>query len=316
MRYVAERDEEAVLCACKRTRSPPFCDGTHNDLSATYAEAAPGDYADVREVGFEAFTDRASRQARLDNGCYVLRPAPPDGANGANGADGESHDGLRLSAAISPATGARHLAQYVAWVAPGVAPPLAFPGSETVVFYPDGVGDIEISGRRFAMPAETGAYVRQEEAFRLGNHGDAVFPALITVCPGDAEPTFPAAMPDNFAAAQPTRARAYAPGQRDAMADRFLQELVNKDLGCERVTQFIGEIPRSRAAHHRHLYEEALYILSGSGMMWTDTVKAPVMPGDIVFLPAKQAHSLECASAEGMRLMGVFYPAGSPKVNY
>jgi hypothetical protein len=41
-----------------------------------------------------------------------------------------------------------------------------------------------------------------------------------------------------------------------------------------------------------------------------------VAPGDILFLPRKVLHSLECTSPEGLRLMGVFYPSGSPAINY
>ena len=82
------------------------------------------------------------------------------------------------------------------------------------------------------------------------------------------------------------------------------------------VTQFIGEIPQSRAAQHRHLYEETITILSGEGVMWTDETKTPVQPGDTIFLPLKQAHSLECTSPDGMRLLGLFYPSMSPAINY
>lgn len=50
--------------------------------------------------------------------------------------------------------------------------------------------------------------------------------------------------------------------------------------------------------------------------MWTQNTTADVIPGDIICLPERQAHSLECSDPGSMRLMGIFYPAGSPKVNY
>jgi mannose-6-phosphate isomerase-like protein (cupin superfamily) len=50
--------------------------------------------------------------------------------------------------------------------------------------------------------------------------------------------------------------------------------------------------------------------------MWTDDTKTPVRPGDTIFLPLKQAHSLECTSPNGMRLIGLFYPSMSPAINY
>jgi oxalate decarboxylase/phosphoglucose isomerase-like protein (cupin superfamily) len=51
-------------------------------------------------------------------------------------------------------------------------------------------------------------------------------------------------------------------------------------------------------------------------MMWTETKKARVFAGDVIYLPRKQIHSLECTSREGMVLAGSFFPAGSPAVNY
>jgi quercetin dioxygenase-like cupin family protein len=82
------------------------------------------------------------------------------------------------------------------------------------------------------------------------------------------------------------------------------------------VTQFIGEIPESKAAHHRHLYEEAITVLSGEGFMWTDDTKTTIKAGDTIFLPLKQRHSLECTTRDGMRLVGLFYPSMSPAINY
>jgi len=30
--FTAEKDETVYLCACKHTKTPPFCDGTHKSL--------------------------------------------------------------------------------------------------------------------------------------------------------------------------------------------------------------------------------------------------------------------------------------------
>ena len=30
--YKAEKDEKIYFCGCKHTKNPPFCDGTHNNL--------------------------------------------------------------------------------------------------------------------------------------------------------------------------------------------------------------------------------------------------------------------------------------------
>ena len=51
-------------------------------------------------------------------------------------------------------------------------------------------------------------------------------------------------------------------------------------------------------------------------VMWTDATKTVIHPGDTIFLPRKQSHSVECTSAEGMMIVGVFYPTMSPAINY
>ena len=45
--------------------------------------------------------------------------------------------------------------------------------------------------------------------------------------------------------------------------DRVFRLLVNTDVGCKQVTQFIGWIPASKAPFHRHMYEEGICILEG-----------------------------------------------------
>ena len=121
---------------------------------------------------------------------------------------------------------------------------------------------------------------------------------------------------DNFDDEYPVRTVGIDPDLRQAMADRFFQVLVDKNIGSTMVTQFIGEVPFSKAAPHRHLYEESLIILRGEGYMWTEQGKARVACGDVIFLPAKQEHSLQCTDVGGMLLAGVIYPGDNPSINY
>ncbi|MFT5132209.1 MAG: CDGSH-type Zn-finger protein/mannose-6-phosphate isomerase-like protein (cupin superfamily) [Gammaproteobacteria bacterium] len=307
LRYIPEQDEDVLLCACKQTKTAPFCDGSHNNLSDTYAEAAPEDFADAAEVEYEKNVSAEFLTAPLDNGCYVVR---------GNGTHQFINENVLIGSNINFDAGAKHLAQYVAILTGSSTPLISFSASEVVVYIASGNGCINISGREFSVPEETGIYVCVGEAFSISNTGNQALKAIITVCPGDTEMRMLEQMPDNFDSNYPNRICTYDQESRDTMADRHLMELVNSKLGCEQVTQFIGEIPKSRAAFHHHLYEEAIYIMSGSGVMWTTTKKANVIPGDLIFLPERQAHSLECTDHDGMRLMGVFYPAGSPKVNY
>jgi mannose-6-phosphate isomerase-like protein (cupin superfamily) len=93
--------------------------------------------------------------------------------------------------------------------------------------------------------------------------------------------------------------------------DRSYQELIQSDI-----TQFVGSIPPGRAPDHFHHYEEMLCILDGYGTMWAGTTSAPIERGSCIYLPRRQVHCVENRSSGALRLLGVFYPAGSPAVRY
>lgn len=93
--------------------------------------------------------------------------------------------------------------------------------------------------------------------------------------------------------------------------DRSYRELIQ-----QQVTQFVGTIPPGRAPDHHHLYEEVICILDGEGRMWAGESTAPIARGSCIFLPRKQRHCVENTGNGDLRLLGVFYPAGSPAVRY
>ena len=85
---------------------------------------------------------------------------------------------------------------------------------------------------------------------------------------------------------------------------------------CDRITQFIGVIPQSRATQHHHSYEEAIYILEGRGLVWAGDESCEFGTGTSIYLPVGAKHCLENPYSAPVRLLGVFYPSGSPAVNY
>jgi mannose-6-phosphate isomerase-like protein (cupin superfamily)/CDGSH-type Zn-finger protein len=306
LKWVAEKSEETLLCACKHTRAQPFCDGSHNSLSDTYAEADEADGAGAELVGYEA-GEGGALKAGLDNGCYVIRV--PESAFSALGT-------VKIYPVIGEIDGAKHLSQYLAVVATGESPVLVYPGSDVVLFIQSGQGTVTIGDRRFPVSAETGVCIKPGEGFRITNEDTVPIAMNISVCPPCATPEYPERMPEVFDTSVPDRVQGVDESKQEPMADRFFQVLIGDESHGTPVTQFIGEIPQSRAAHHRHLYEETITVLSGEGFMWTDATKTPVKPGDTIFLPLKQAHSLECTSPDGMRLIGLLYPSMSPAINY
>jgi len=50
--------------------------------------------------------------------------------------------------------------------------------------------------------------------------------------------------------------------------------------------------------------------------VWTENTKARVCGGDVVFLPRKQLHSVQCATPAGLDVVGVIYPGDNPSINY
>jgi mannose-6-phosphate isomerase-like protein (cupin superfamily) len=98
--------------------------------------------------------------------------------------------------------------------------------------------------------------------------------------------------------------------------DRWYRVLVDHEIGSERVTQFVGSIPPGRAPDHFHEYEEVLFILRGEGRMWAGENNTPIGPGSCIYLPRRQVHCVENTGTGELRLLGVFYPAGSPAVRY
>jgi mannose-6-phosphate isomerase-like protein (cupin superfamily) len=93
--------------------------------------------------------------------------------------------------------------------------------------------------------------------------------------------------------------------------DRWYRELIT-----QQVTQFVGAIPPGRAPDHHHLYEEVICILDGEGTMWAGTSSTPIASGSCIYLPRKQVHCVENRGTSELRLLGVFYPAGSPAARY
>ena len=305
LRFQATESRTLLFCGCKYTRGKPLCDGSHNDLTEEYA----GDDRPLEELLSltEEVAFDPSGRAMLDGDCYVQKPDSlkwvPEG-------------GLQLAPLITGDDNAKHLGQYYARMSGGNSEPRRYPGSDVVLFGVSGRGEIRISGRAFGIEARTGVHVRADESFEVSCGSGEELSFLVTVCPGHSKAEILTAPLENFAKNYPERAFSCDDSKRNSMADRFYQVLVGEDTGSAEVSQFIGEVPKSKAAPHRHLYEEALIILSASGVMWTETRRASVETGDIIFLPAEQEHSLECTEDSGMVLAGHFYPSGEPNINY
>ncbi|TKD51328.1 cupin domain-containing protein [Sphingomonas baiyangensis] len=293
--------EEVLLCLCKQTRTPPFCDGAHNNL--------PGGYrSDDRDSAALATLRRAERDAggtrRLDGSCYVVDAA----------ATRPSGERFWIRPIIAPSLGALHQSQFYVELREGASPVHNAGAGDAILFVAGGEGEIDIAGRRFAIGVEDGVHVRAGERFRL--HAATPLSLYVSALPGIEALGEETAIEPVFDATFPRRVVPVDRAERAAMGPRWFQMLVDKAVGSTTAAQFIGHIPRSRAEMHRHLYEEALIILSGNGMLWNDESCAPVAAGDVIFLPRKHAHALECVDDAGMDVVGIIHPGDNPAINY
>jgi len=296
--------EEVLFCGCKRTGEAPFCDGSHNNLLEEYETEDPLS-PENRAIPQAASATRG--RVVLDGGCQVARAEqlPDEGASG-----------IEVRKLIGAEDGARHQSQFHLSLAPGYRQAMEFPGCQALLFVKDETGVLTIGRRDFALTPRSGAFARPGEAFALTAPSDQPLKVYASTFPQCRGPRWLQELPDRFDTDYPERAISFDRANATPMADRIFQVLIDKRHGFHNGAQFIGEIPRSKAAGHRHLYEETLIVVSGEGCMWTDTVKTPVAPGDVIFLPPRQRHSLECTSDEGMLVAGVIYPGGNPSINY
>lgn len=302
--YSAETDAEVLFCGCKNTKSSPFCDGSHNNLRDTYAE---DDSESEANRNIPSAVHRVDGRLHLNGRCYIARSEE---------LPKNQVDNITWSTVIDAELGARFQSQYYFRVGAGDSPAITFGDRDVVMLVVNGRGAIEIAGRRFDLPTESAFYVRPNETFNLTGTGEEPLDIYVSVCPKAAAPDFSTSRSDFFDDAHPARSVAIGSSEQHKMGDRSFQLLIDKSVGSEQVTQFIGNIPLSKAAVHRHLYEEALIILSGEGCMWTEDIKGDVRAGDVIFLPARQPHSLQCTHADGMLVAGVIYPGGNPDINF
>lgn len=300
-----EEGEEVLFCGCKRTCDKPFCDGAHNNLIDGYEQDDPNS---DENRSIPVVESDENGMAMLNGGCYVLN---------VNASAVEQHDGLKVRNLIGRKTGAQYQSLFYLEIQPGESPILSFGSSEAILLVTQGKGEISISGEKFQIESEeTGVYIGPDEAFSVSNDSGDTLKAFLCVCPLGSDLELLNTMPNNFNVELPTRLITIDAENRISTGDRFFQILVDKKMGSNSITQFIGDIPLSKAALHQHLYEESLMVLSGEGYMWTEGMKTAVRTGDIIFLPRKQVHSLECTNPEGMMLAGIIYPGDNPSINY
>jgi mannose-6-phosphate isomerase-like protein (cupin superfamily) len=257
---------------------------------------------------------------------------------------------LRIWNRIGRATGAQAISLRVMEFAPGLSPGIRNDDCDEILYVldgefespvrhevsttrrrgpqrgsPAGVADSGwvnafINGHHYNVDADTGIYLRPGETLAINNSGPDPIMLVSSQCPDpDRAPQFvPAITTPSADSSPPDRPPLVRLADRPAQptADRWYRVLVDDEVGSTQVTQFVGSIPPGRAPDHFHQYEEVLFILKGEGRMWAGETNTPVAPGSCIYLPKGQVHCVENTGSDELRLLGVFYPAGSPSVRY
>lgn len=263
----------------------------------------------------------------LEGGCRVSEMG--EGEPSINGT-------LRIWNRIGRATGAQAISLRVMEFAPGLSPTIQNEDCDEILYVERGpslerghlarmsertepFASITIDGDQFAIGPDTGIYIRPNQTFAIDNPGPDSIVMISAQCPDpDGPPRYvePARASSDSSRSDQLSIVRLAHQRAQPTADRWYRVLVDDKLGSEQVTQFVGSIPPGRAPDHFHEYEEVLFILQGEGRMWAGETNTPIGTGSCIYLPKGQVHCVENTGTGELRLLGVFYPAGSPSVRY
>jgi mannose-6-phosphate isomerase-like protein (cupin superfamily) len=116
-----------------------------------------------------------------------------------------------------------------------------------------------------------------------------------------------------------------APAEGEIARERVVSRFADRDeeradakrtfrvLHQGELTQFVGIVEPCRAPDHSHPYDEVGYIVEGEGIAHIGDEHVPLRSGSCFYLPPGCVHCIENTGPGVMRIMGVFFPAGSPK---
>jgi len=214
--------------------------------------------------------------------------------------------------------GAKYIAETISEYGAGRSPTLVNPQAEEVLYVASGNGLCHIAGFGYDLQPGAGVYIPAGAAYCVENPGTEKLVVVSVCCPEDDQRHLvsEALKGPPISGEAPRRVVHERDRQPIPVSDRQFKLMVDKDVGCQRVTQFIGFIPPSKAPFHYHTYEEAIFILEGAGIVHVAEGSCAFGPGTSIYLPIGLRHCLENPGPTRVRLLGVFYPSGSPGEAY
>lgn len=218
-------------------------------------------------------------------------------------------DGVAVQTTIDPSHSSGRLTQRILRFAPGrSAARSPGDGLQEILYVVSGTGSLHLGGEH-ALEPETAAYVLPGDSYEITNAGagDLVVVSVLTPASKSSE---------GLGADRRVTVRFRDRPTIPVGGPREFRYLVNEDLGSHEVTQFLGLVQPSRAPTHFHEYDEVAYIVEGEGVIHLGEIDRAVKAGSCIFFPRRMLHCLENSGSGLMRVMGVFYPSGSPGVHY
>jgi mannose-6-phosphate isomerase-like protein (cupin superfamily) len=211
-------------------------------------------------------------------------------------------DTTSIRVTFDAANGCERLEQRVIRFRAGLSASRSLDGHQEVLYVVDGEGELLLGDQRHALAPEMGVFVAAGEQYAVENPGPGDLVALSVVTAGE-----PVA-----AAGRKVTVRYDDQPELSASSERTYRYVINEDAGCADITQFVGLVQPSKAPMHSHPYDEVGYIIEGEGIAHIGGRSTPLRAGSCFHLPPDEIHCIENSGEGVMRILGVFYPSGSP----
>lgn len=212
-------------------------------------------------------------------------------------------DTASVRVTFDASNGCERLVQRVVRFATGRSKERALDRRQEVLFVVAGQGELQLDGKRHRLEPDTGVFIASGETYAIENPGPGELLVVSVLTPERRR--------DSVGERKVT-VRLEDQPELPASSERTFRYLVNEDAGCPDVTQFVGIVQPSKAPMHSHSYDEVGYIVEGEGVAHVGGRSTPLRPGSCFHLPPNEVHCIENSGTAVMRILGVFYPSGSP----
>jgi mannose-6-phosphate isomerase-like protein (cupin superfamily) len=198
---------------------------------------------------------------------------------------------------FSRANGCERLEQRLIRFGPGRSGPRSPGEHQEILYVTAGSGLLVLDGKEHPLEPDSGVLVLPGEAYEVEVEGEGELEVVSVVAPAAGE-------------VERERVVSRFADREEGRAD---EKRTFRVLHQGELTQFIGVVEPCRAPDHSHPYDEVGYIVEGHGLAHVGGESTPIGPGSCFHLPPQEVHCIENTGPGVMRIMGVFFPAGSPR---